>query len=90
MCTISLQQTLYCTIYVHTLCTINNILSFQLGHKQALMAINADVIYVFLSPYFCFSLSGDLPYRSIPLSSIVAEVVDGYRLPIPEYATEDM
>ena len=41
--------------------------------------------------YFSASpLSGDLPYRYIPLSSIVAEVVDGYRLPIPEYATEDM
>ena len=35
-------------------------------------------------------LSGDLPYRNIPLSSIVAQIVAGYRLPTPEYASEDM
>ena len=60
---------------------------FSLDIKHSLMTVNVTISSLI---FFCFSLSGDLPYRYIPLSSIVAEVVDGYRLPIPEYASEDM
>ena len=31
---------------------------------------------------------GDLPYRNIPLASIVAQIISGYRLPQPEHASD--
>ena len=33
---------------------------------------------------------GDLPYQDIPMLSLVAQVISGYRLPKPEHASEEV
>ena len=38
----------------------------------------------------CCNYPGDLPYHNIPMPSLVARVVSGYRLPKPKHASEEV
>ena len=50
-------------------------------HKQTIvLAVNV----------FRFYFSGDTPYANMAQSSIVSQIISGYRLPTPEYASEEM
>ena len=33
---------------------------------------------------------GELPYQDIPMPSLIARVISGYRLPKPEHASEQV
>ena len=39
---------------------------------------------------FQFYFSGETPYASMAQSSIVSQIISDYRLPTPEYASEEM
>ena len=39
---------------------------------------------------FQFYFSGDTPYTNMAQSSIVSQIISGYRLPTPEYASEEV
>ena len=39
---------------------------------------------------FQFYSSGETPYANMAQSSIVSQIISGYRLPTPEYASEEM
>ena len=50
-------------------------------HKQTIvLAVNV----------FQFYFSGETPYTNMAQSSIVSQIISGYRLPTPEYASEEM
>ena len=50
-------------------------------HKQTIvLAVNVVQFY----------FSGETPYTNMAQSSIVSQIISGYRLPTPEYASEEM
>ena len=84
-----------CTLWVSTY--NDNVHIIVPSTATALHNHRTQFVHTFISYAHTLPLSsplphspGDLPYRDIPLPSLLAQVISGYRLPKPEHASEEV
>ena len=77
--------------YVKTSSTIHTHCSILLAKRTDFLSIlQPFLLPLSLSYSSSFHLSGELPYKDIPLATIVARIVSGYRLPKPEHIPDQV